>query len=741
MQGRKARRIIMSSSPSKAGHAHDAFFILKSGKDRCVVKSDSSDALEASNIGNNALLFQLTSASEDSDMLVLLQTLGGRMQVVADPSEGVRLQDSSQGPAPFLKVPVGEGFAFRAPDKQQWLSVSADGKLGLKKQKIPGASETFTTEILASAYRHDCCGPSLEFNAKWNDLGHSTIVEKGIERLRKQIGDTPEAKAFIEMLDSDGSLKEMLMQGLYDADYEDALRDKQRGIPYWSSHFYDPDTRQNYWKDGSPTALERGRDFFRASLRVLQIDGGNLKFRIGRRSGGGSLHFKVEGATRGNMAQASFKMLGIALHYFTDLSQPMHASNVANIYGKDVRYPQPTDFRHSGFEEQGDEKVKELFQNYAPLTLQQMDVHNINNVEQLYEDMARASKNVWLRDVRHLFDEKLVLPPPPPPSFDNRGPEPIQLPISLPWGNEETQPALEHSLKLAPIRVAQFLLYWTHLAMKRSWLDWAKYDGTSSPACGVNKGGQVFSLSKPNAAGDTVPRFLSEPKFARDIAVGRDGTVWVVSNKKLPGGYAIYYLADGTNNRWVEIKPPVSATKIAVTRDGTAIIVNEAGTVWAINRPNAAGEAGGRQLSEAGFAQEISVGLRGSIWAISRKERKGGFVICYCAKGKPWVELQAPAAAVKIAAAPNGSAWVINDAGAVFSLSKPDAAGKYVGKEHPDAGFVQEISVGQDSSVWTISHESRTRGFAPYYLHAGILRKKKWVQIKGPVSATKIAVL
>lgn len=731
----------MSSSPSKASHAHDAFFILKSGKDRCIVKSDSSDALEASNIGKNALLFQMTSASGDSDMLVLLQTLGGRMQVVADSSAGVRLQDSSQAPAPFLKVPVGGGLAFRAPDKQQWLSVSAKGKLVFRKLKIPGASETFTTEILASAYRHDCCGPSLEFNAKWNDLGHSTIVEKGIERLRKQTGDTPEAKAFIEMLDSHGSLKEMLMQGLYDADYEDALRDKQGGIPYWSSHFYDPDTKQNYWNDGSPTALERGRDFFRASLRVLQIDGGDLKFRIGRRSGGGSLHFKVEGAMRTEMQQASFKMLGIALHYFTDLSQPMHASNVANIYGKDARYPIPTDFRHSGFEEHADKKVEELLQSYDPMTPQQMDVHSINNIEQLYEDMARASKNVWLRDVQHLFDEKLVLPPPPSPSFDSRAPQPVQLPISLPWGNEETQPALEHSLKLAPIRVAQFLLYWAHLAMKRSWLDWARYDGVSSPACAVNKGGEVFSLSKPDATGESAFRSLSGLKFARDIAVGSDGTVWVVSNKKLPGGYAICYLADARWNRWVEIKEPISATKIAVRHDGTAVVVNEGGTIWAISRPNAAGEASGGQLSEAGFAQEISVGPKGSIWAIGRKERKGGFAIYYCAKGKPWVELQSPAAAVKIAAAPDGTAWVINNNGTVFSLSKPDASGKYVGKEHPDAGFVQEISVGHDGSVWTISHESRNRGFAPYYLPGGIFRKKKWTQLKGPASATKIAAL
>ena len=66
----------------------------------------------------------------------------------------------------------------------------------------------------------------------------------------------------------------------------------------WASHFYDPDTGKNYKGQKSPTAYDQ-------ALAHL----GNARAELAS-----------------NRAGACYE-LGLSLHYFTDLTQPMHASN------------------------------------------------------------------------------------------------------------------------------------------------------------------------------------------------------------------------------------------------------------------------------------------------------------------------------------------------------------------------------------------------------------------------------
>lgn len=356
----------MSSALSNASQSRPALFLLNAGKDRYVVKDASANDLQVSAEATAAILFQMPSVSEPPDELVLLQTLGGRLEVPADPSLGVVLRDSSEAQAPFLKVPSGDGFALGTPSKEYWLSVSDEGKLVYAKLTSPGASETFTTQEVPRARRPGCCGLCRPHLSKtlWNDLGHKTIVETAIQCLRELSPPTEESKKFIEMLDSDASLQTELFAGLHDADYQDALDDMSGGITYYTSHFYDPDTGNNYWGeyfagDPGPTALERGRDFFRASLKVLEFGDGDVRFKIGRRSGGGGpLKLELVNADDLGRRRASFKMLGIALHYFTDLSQPMHAANIALYLGDHPHIFSASDTRHSDFEAHADRFVR-----------------------------------------------------------------------------------------------------------------------------------------------------------------------------------------------------------------------------------------------------------------------------------------------------------------------------------------------------------------------------------------------
>ncbi len=95
-------------------------------------------------------------------------------------------------------------------------------------------------------------------------------------------------------------LHDALCRGLWDADksprYNDPLVTL---IPTWVSHFYDPDTGTNWRGDPFPNALGAGSHFYRLSLHAYRAN---------------------------NPKQAGY-WLGLALHYLTNLTQPMHAAN------------------------------------------------------------------------------------------------------------------------------------------------------------------------------------------------------------------------------------------------------------------------------------------------------------------------------------------------------------------------------------------------------------------------------
>lgn len=382
-----------------------------------VLKVNSSTDLQVGDDNERVIVFQMPDAADGT---VLLQTFGGARQLAADPSAGASLEEGSAGPAPFRKVPTGEGFALGTPDGKHWLSVSGDGKLVFAKLAAPGAAETFTAEPALRTHNRCCCGPSvpLPSTVLWDDLGHRAIVEQGIACLRNPWSPTPESKRFVEIWDSDTNRQAELWSGLREPDYDDNLDDNWT----YSSHFYDPDTKNNYWADlgffnPGPTALERGCEFFRASV--------------------------TQYANPIPSAETSFQLLGWALHYLTDLSQPMHAANVPNVFG-DTGFPAAWDWRHSKWEAyaEGVAQSGKLFENYPRLTVEEMSIDGYVHIEELFDQVARASKAVWRNEVKSIFDRK--------------------------WGCEawgpEAADALTHATHMAPVAVAKLLSWWTREA-------------------------------------------------------------------------------------------------------------------------------------------------------------------------------------------------------------------------------------------------------------------------------------
>ena len=104
---------------------------------------------------------------------------------------------------------------------------------------------------------------------------------------------------------------------------------------------------------------------------------------------------------------------------------------------------------------------------------------------------------------------------------------------------------------------------------------------------------------------------------------------------------------------------------------GEIWIVDGRGDVWSFDT------AAQRATRRGERAEEISVGVDGSVWIISDERRWSGRVV---KRRDPadgtWFSLPAPASAIKAAVAPDGTAWTISGSGEVWRLH-PGGAGNY----------------------------------------------------------------
>ncbi len=141
------------------------------------------------------------------------------------------------------------------------------------------------------------------------DSTHLWIVDRGIDILAKHADDAA-AQRIVDIV-KDPTCQAQWHQGLLDADFKAAYNQGETDLPLkasdiqvamskatWESHFYDPDTGQNY--KGTPKT---------AYTEAV----GHLK---------NALENHLE-----DKKQTACYELGLALHYYTDLTQPMHATN------------------------------------------------------------------------------------------------------------------------------------------------------------------------------------------------------------------------------------------------------------------------------------------------------------------------------------------------------------------------------------------------------------------------------
>jgi hypothetical protein len=197
-----------------------------------------------------------------------------------------------------------------------------------------------------------------------------------------------------------------------------------------------------------------------------------------------------------------------------------------------------------------------------------------------------------------------------------------------------------------------------------------------------------------------------------EIAVGSEGSVYVVGTTQVNGtqGHDVYQLLPVRR-----LVPLVVATKIAVAADGALWHLNALRDIY----------RGLTQIDGKGL--EIAAGRDGSVYVIGTTRQPGAHGNdVYKFNGSGW-NVVPLVAATKIAVAPDGTLWHLNDLGDV-----------YRGLEQVRAAKMREIGIGADGSVYLIWLRGRPRGGPGY----GLFR---WFEPQGwyifpETAATKVAV-
>jgi hypothetical protein len=186
------------------------------------------------------------------------------------------------------------------------------------------------------------------------------------------------------------------------------------------------------------------------------------------------------------------------------------------------------------------------------------------------------------------------------------------------------------------------------------------------------------------AAGDAIARPSAPspstllPGAATDIAVGGNGSVWVIGVNPVPGGLGIYAL---TARGWAEVTG--GAVRIAVGPDGSPWVVNSAHRIYH--------RVGAGWVLYPGAASDIGVGANGSVWVVGVSPVPGGFGI-YTLTARGW--LAVGGGAVAIGVGPDGTPWVVNSTHQIYHRVGAGWAAS--------PGAATDIAVGKNGFTWTI---------------------------------------
>lgn len=262
---------------------------------------------------------------------------------------------------------------------------------------------------------------------------HLWIVDRGIDILKRHASEDPVAAKMVSIL-NDSVCRERWQQGLVDADFKAIYNNGRSDMPLhpndaqvalagatWESHFYDVDTGKNYKGATSPTAFTESQ---------------------------GHLSNAFENHLDQKQRNACYE-LGLTLHYFTDLTQPMHAANFTAL-------SRPAKL-HSNLEGYALE-IQERFRR------DDWSEKPTGEIKDFIHDTAKGTKPLFMEGVKAVVDAYKAYTGWHILTCRNIDAEPWRfverqhLDYKYCWeGNPEVDQTVGHSLQYAQDRTAQFL--------------------------------------------------------------------------------------------------------------------------------------------------------------------------------------------------------------------------------------------------------------------------------------------
>lgn len=313
------------------------------------------------------------SLSESGDLVTAAAQLDQMSSADAMSRFGFQFQSMSAG----WVIKSGNGAT---------LARSSSGSLIFNLQSPPALIQRhqYTQPVAAFARNHNECschqdGDEHGREVKWEIDHHQGIVTSAIELLADPKFENIEGRQRVLDMFANPDLKRMVMRGLADADEVWFYSD----FDTYVSHFYDPDTQTNYQGGKTPTGLNSYVKYAKRSRSYC--DRIEAYQKIGYKTG--SLY---------NFYVNAGYQLGLALHFLTDLSQPMHAANFINFYA-DGDSLNIRDKRHEGFEKLGQKLFPKHRIRAVDVTAAEIDPNNLNikTEKDLAYSLARKSKGIY----------------------------------------------------------------------------------------------------------------------------------------------------------------------------------------------------------------------------------------------------------------------------------------------------------------------------------------------------------
>lgn len=307
-------------------------------------------------------------------------------------------------------------------------------------------------ESVIPATAGDLSGYRIAPEMFWDDKEHKQLIEDAFATVMRFPDDKAGVKR-VKALWSNPDFRAGVLQGLHDADYQR----QYINLGTYASHFFDPDTKQNWLPllFPSQTAYSETLRFAHdaANLAGNIANGGrNAALDTSSNVGAESLDAQMRDTVSAPSpvpstahGQCGFK-LGLALHYFSDLTQPMHAANVVNAVWAN-------DWRHRGFEQGADERGPAFRIDPSRVSWADVDPGTMQYLAQLVMQVAINSKRIYKQKVEPVMASKVR------EVLTAKGTAAIVY-DNAKWG-PEADPILREAIPAGQLAITKFLVMWS----------------------------------------------------------------------------------------------------------------------------------------------------------------------------------------------------------------------------------------------------------------------------------------